>query len=152
MSEYRRGKHCPRCGAVIAWEGNTPNCECPQEEEEKEMSDKYILEGRKVVPCPDLLTWAKWFEKADRHVADDIKGQVRVSTLFLGLDQNFGKRPPLLFETMIFGGQYDGDIERYSTWEEAERGHKIMSKKVFGEKEEGEDEPSSRDPHPIPLD
>ena len=31
--------------------------------------------------------------------------------------------PPLLFETMIFGGPHDGYQERYTFWDEAEAGH-----------------------------
>jgi hypothetical protein len=31
--------------------------------------------------------------------------------------------PPILFETMIFGGPYDQYMDRYCTWAEAEAGH-----------------------------
>jgi hypothetical protein len=30
-----------------------------------------------------------------------------VSTVFLGTNHSFGFEPPLLFETMIFGGRFD---------------------------------------------
>lgn len=33
------------------------------------MNDKYILIGQTPVLEPDLLTWAEWFETADRIVA-----------------------------------------------------------------------------------
>lgn len=33
------------------------------------------------------------------------------------------KASPLLFETLIFGGEHDGDMWRYSTWDEAKAGH-----------------------------
>lgn len=88
------------------------------------MTDKYILEGRETVPCPSLIEWARWFENADRRVGHDFIGKVRVSTVFLGVDHSFGRGPPELFETMIFGGPHDGYAERYSTWDEAEAGHK----------------------------
>ncbi len=49
---------------------------------------------------------------------------VRVSTAFLGINHNFtGKGPPVLFETMVFGGALDGDCNRTATWEEAEKQH-----------------------------
>jgi len=48
---------------------------------------------------------------------------VRVSTVFLGLDYSFSGSEPILFETMIFGGEHDEYQERYSTWGEAETGH-----------------------------
>ncbi len=88
------------------------------------MSDKYLLEGKTPVPCDDLLTWGRQFEKMDRHVGFTEHGGVRVSTVFLGLDHAWGDGPPMIFETMIFGGEHDQYQERYSTWEEAEAGHK----------------------------
>jgi len=51
-------------------------------------------------------------------------GRVRVSTVWLGLDHGLGwSDEPLIFETMIFGGNHDGYQERYSTEEEARAGH-----------------------------
>jgi hypothetical protein len=94
------------------------------------MSDKYILDGRNAKPEPDLMKWAKWFEKADRHVAKDKIGDVRISTVFLGLDHSFGHGDPMLFESMIFGGSLDGEQNRYSTWEQAEAGHKEFVERV----------------------
>jgi hypothetical protein len=46
-----------------------------------------------------------------------------VSTVFTGLDHQWRDGDPLLFETMIFGGPLDQEQDRYSTWEQAERGH-----------------------------
>jgi len=89
-----------------------------------DINDKYILDGHEVKPV-DLMAWAKWFETAERHVAKTkINDDVHVSTVFLGLDHSFGAGPPLLFETMIFGGEHDQYIDRYETWEQAEAGHK----------------------------
>ena len=96
------------------------------------MSDKYTLDGKKPIECEDLLTWAKWFGTANRRVAQDERDGVRVSTVFLGLDHRFGGNgPPILFETMIFGGPHDQDQDRYSTWEEAEAGHAEMCTRAF---------------------
>ena len=90
------------------------------------MTTKYILDGHLPVKCNDLLEWAEWFGKADRHVAaDELPNDIRVSTVFLGLDHAFGfkQAQPILFETMIFGGKHDGYQRRYATWDEAEIGH-----------------------------
>jgi hypothetical protein len=92
------------------------------------MNGQYILDGKKAVKADDLLSWAEWFEKSDRIVAKtDLPNGVKVSTVFLGLDHGFGGTP-LLFETMIFGlpeGHEHADFQdRYTTWEEAEIGHK----------------------------
>ena len=84
----------------------------------------YILEGHNPVGVDDIITWGKWFETADRHVAKTaINDEINVSTVFLGLDHSFGGGPPLLFETMIFGGEHDQYQDRYETWAQAEIGH-----------------------------
>jgi hypothetical protein len=71
------------------------------------------------------LQWAEWMESHECHVANDIFEGVHVSTVFLGIDHNFGfdASPPVLFETMIFGGPMDGFMDRYHTREEALQGH-----------------------------
>lgn len=94
------------------------------------MGEYYILEGKKAVQC-DMMTWANWYEKTkDRHVQDERVGEMRISTVFLGLDHSFGEGPPLIFETLVLGGPLDQEMERYSTWEEAEKGHRAMVEKV----------------------
>lgn len=95
------------------------------------MVDKYILDGRIPVPCTDLLKWGRWMENRQAcRVAENLVEQpvggppVRVSTVFLGLDHNFGfDGGPVLFKTMIFGGTHDMYQARYQTWEQAEAGH-----------------------------
>jgi len=90
------------------------------------MSDKYVLdEAGNPVPCDNLLEWGRWFENAGskRQVARDSVNGANVSTVFLGLDHSWGDGPPLLFETMIFGGPHDQYQERYSTRAEAIEGH-----------------------------
>ena len=95
------------------------------------MNRYYILKDKKVIPVNDVLEWAKMFEKKDRRVAEDNIGEVRISTVFLGLNHRFGKGKPLIFETMVFGNCiFDNYQERYSTYEEAEKGHKFMVKRV----------------------
>ena len=94
-------------------------------QKEAEMSEHYILDGKEVKPA-GLMEWAKWFEIANRHIAKTkINDDVKVSTVFLGLDHSFGDGHPLLFETMIFGGEHDQYQERFETWEQAETGHQV---------------------------
>lgn len=73
-------------------------------------------------------------EEADRLLSDlDYKqvalteiGPYRVSTVWLGVDHRWGREEsPILFETMVFGPEYVGEIDlvRYSTEEEAKAGH-----------------------------
>ena len=66
----------------------------------------YVLDGHTPVSA-GIYTWARWFEKAERHVANTQVNDIRVSTVFLGMDHSFGHGDPLLFETMIFGGEHD---------------------------------------------
>ncbi len=94
------------------------------------MTDKYILEGKKPIPEPDLMAWGRWFEAADRYVGKTDVGEVHISTVFLGLNHCFGEGPPVLFETMVFGGDLDQEQERYTTWDEAEAGHAAMVGRV----------------------
>lgn len=94
------------------------------------MNDKYILVGHEARPAT-LMEWAKWYETADRHLANDLVGDVRVSTVFLGLDHRFGDSgAPILYETMVFGGPLDQEQWRYETWDEAEKGHADMLTRV----------------------
>lgn len=90
---------------------------------------RYILnEEGKPVPEPDLFKWARWLETADRTVAFDRIGHIRVSTVFLGLDPGFGQPGHLvLWETMVFGGRLDLHKQRCpGAREQAEAMHADM--------------------------
>ena len=92
---------------------------------------KYILIGQTPVPEPNLEAWAQWFEAADRVVFRTEVGASVVSTVFLGVDHQFGDGPPLLFETMIFtDGDGGNEMWRCSTWLEAEAQHGRMVKEL----------------------
>jgi hypothetical protein len=58
------------------------------------------------------------------HVAlTDLLRRGRVSTIWFGLDLGFPPAPPLIFETMVFGGPLDGFLDRYPTEALARAGH-----------------------------
>jgi hypothetical protein len=87
----------------------------------------YILKGHTPVLEPDLLKWAAWFETGDRIVAKTEVGASIISTVFLGIDHQFGAGPPILFETMIFTDGGNEDFQRrYQTWAEAESDHWVL--------------------------
>ena len=98
------------------------------------MSAHYVLNADHTVSvASDFLAWALWFETANRRVARDLchDGAVEVSTVFLGRDHGFTQdAPPILFETMVFGGSLNDEQERYATWGEAENGHAAMVARV----------------------
>jgi hypothetical protein len=73
----------------------------------------------------DIHTWARFFENIDnRRIGEDVIGNVRVSTVFLGLNHNMRMTgDPVLFETMIIGGPLDSSQWRYTSYTDAEAGH-----------------------------
>ena len=101
----------------------------------------YVLIERRVVECPDLMQWAKWFEMSHKdesfRVGETVVGELRVSTVFLGLDHRFlVDGPPIVFETMVFNNVgegrerfaqvFDDCMQRYCTYAEAEQGHEAI--------------------------
>lgn len=113
----------------------------------RHLDDQYVMlpDGsvRLPVDMPDYLWWRAWghlylgyYQVGDTRVDD-----ARISTIFLGLDHDHGvnwiwnfrdidappiKPPyyePLIFETMIFGGEYDHFQRRYRSRDAARIGH-----------------------------
>jgi hypothetical protein len=77
------------------------------------------------------MDWA--FRFADwsyKRVAKTKVGDVEVSTVWLGLDHGYEDTGPLIFETLVFGGPLDGEMERYATEAEALAGHEAMVARV----------------------
>lgn len=78
----------------------------------------YILnEEGEPVEERNITRWALWFEKAaeKRTIANTTIGDICISTVFLGLDHSYGRGSPLLYETMIFGGEHHGYQTRCGT-------------------------------------
>ena len=85
-------------------------------------------------PITDTLVWAKLFEdQAYKRIAETTLADGRwVSTVWLGLNHNYGTGPPLIFKSMVFPSQdnmNELDCERYSTEEEAKDGHRKLAEK-----------------------
>lgn len=79
-----------------------------------------VDDGAGVEPC-DIYDAGPVFE--NRWHLSDFHGAVQVSTTFLAIDHGFDGGPPVLYETMIFGGKLDGYQRRYTTRALAEAGH-----------------------------
>lgn len=81
----------------------------------------YARDGSEIT----MEQWSKLLgDDKYRQVARTEFGDVVVSTVWLGLDHNWlGQGPPIIFETMIFGGQLDQDQWRYATEAQALDGH-----------------------------
>jgi hypothetical protein len=79
----------------------------------------YVLNDQDV---PVRATYAEYLEKAEPQrirKQTDINSCL-LSTVFLGIDHSFSPvndpdHVPIIFETMIFGGEYDGFQRRYTS-------------------------------------
>lgn len=107
---------------------------------EAPVSDWYWLHpDRSISPAPThkdkegFAAYSAWLYGTDENgrlnklverteIADDIA----VSMVFLGLDHSFGGPGPVVFESLVFGGPYDGEMDRYQTYEQALSGHKRL--------------------------
>jgi hypothetical protein len=68
------------------------------------------------LPVSDVEVWSRWFERADRGVARTVvTPNVTVLTTFSGVDQAAEGRPPLLFETRVFGGVLNAEELQHPT-------------------------------------
>jgi hypothetical protein len=101
------------------------------------MSEWYVLDGRDVRPVADYTEYFRWRDvlrtegpTASLRIAVDDVNDVHVSTVFLGLDHQWGDGPPLVFETMTFDHRAEKICDewqwRYSTLDDAEAGHRAI--------------------------
>jgi hypothetical protein len=78
------------------------------------------------------ITLERWAELRHQdqdyqRIAEDTVGDYWVSTVWLGINHQFGNGPPLIFETMVFaedGRALEGECWRYSTEQQAAAGHR----------------------------
>lgn len=97
-----------------------------------------MLNDGTIQACDDTLQWAEWFEDAANRIVkqealtmqDGTDRVVEVSTVFLGIDHNYGDGPPILFETMTFRNGQGHDQRRYCSREEAIEGHEEIVKEL----------------------
>lgn len=97
----------------------------------------YILDGDgQPLRCDDVVAWGYWYE-TNRHTTrrvarDTVVPGCEVSTVFLALDHRYGDDgPPILWETMVFGGPLDGEQDRYTSLADAKAGHAAMCARVL---------------------
>lgn len=84
-------------------------------------------ENNKPVQANDVHDYLKWSDgnPLAKPVAQEHIDTIYVSTVFLGLDHGWNGETPILWETMIFGGEHDQYQERYTSYEDALEGHKV---------------------------
>lgn len=90
----------------------------------------YILDDNYNIVKASIEEWAIFFGTKNRFLRKDSKDNIWISTVFLGLDHNFGDPgPPILFESMSFQGDRELDCFRYATYKEAIEGHNELCRK-----------------------
>jgi hypothetical protein len=92
------------------------------------MSKWYILdENNKPVKATFIMEAVDWMENNPERkvVKQEHIGDIFISTVFLGLDHAWDSDTPVLWETMIFGGEHDQYQERYTSYEDALEGHEF---------------------------
>jgi hypothetical protein len=128
----------------------------PFSELDRLQKDWWILDEQHIPHAVDVRSWAEWYEAAarkgqadgmpfdPRRVALTETATMRVSTVFLGANHQWGKGPPILFETMVFTldqfpREFEGKIRfspddfdtfRYSSWDDAEAGHRATVRRI----------------------
>lgn len=98
------------------------------------MVPKYYLidKNGKITTTTDVERWSKeFFESNDRFLKrTELENGITISTCFAGINLNFtDDGPPLLFETMIFGGEDDCTGYRFERHECAINYHDKLVKK-----------------------
>lgn len=98
----------------------------------------YILSpDHSPVPCHNEAMWHLWMwtSQDERQVAHAVVNGVQISTVFLGIDHSWtGAGPPILFETLVIGGDLDKSEQRYAFWDDAVEGHKQWVARIEGSK------------------
>jgi hypothetical protein len=95
----------------------------------------------------------------NRVAYSEVEPDIRVSTIFLGLDHSRGGGEPVLFETMVFVGEEAFDQFRYHGIEDARAAHRLMVAEIMARREKansfirrvfkGGPEISADDPEPV---
>lgn len=102
----------------------------------KLVEEYYRLDENNNPRICNIYQWSEFMNNPRRIVAVDHfeDSEVRISTVFLGIDHGFFETEPVLFETMIFapGKDYDQRQWRCCTWKEAVAQHAEARKLAHG--------------------
>jgi hypothetical protein len=100
------------------------------------VTDHYDPEGNPITIEEWALLYEKrgsdpdtsWWQKST-YLGSGKRG-VHVSTVWLGMNHQWGDGPPLIYESMVFGGPMDQEMWRYATKEEAWEHHDVIVQMV----------------------
>lgn len=89
----------------------------------------YILDEQKQpVPAASALECERFIRDEKKRTVGSVQlagSDIHVSTVFLGIDHGW-QGPPVVFETMVYGGPLDNFCRRYCTYAEAVDGHRCI--------------------------
>ena len=85
----------------------------------------YILDKNNKPIRSTIVDYGKWLQEnpEKKAVKQEHIGDIFISTVFLGLDHAWFSDIPVLWETMIFGGEHDRYMDRYTSHEDSLEGH-----------------------------
>lgn len=92
----------------------------------------YILDENKKPVKVELIEWAKWFEENRilKHT-DLCNGNVRVSSVFVGIEQDAGMfETATLYKGNILKGELETIITRCDTYKKCLKNHEVAIKNV----------------------
>lgn len=101
--------------------------------------DYYKLDSDNHPVETDMTGYYEWYRTLPEETRTGIgftvalteRDGVTVSTVFLGMDHAYHGPPPVLWETMIFGGERDMECQRYSSQSSAVAGHARTCKEIW---------------------
>ena len=86
----------------------------------------YILKRGEPIKAKSSKHYHYWSSNSKyKCVKQEHIDDIFISTVFLGLDHSLGSNIPVLWETMIFGGEHDQYQERYTSYKDAFEGHQL---------------------------
>lgn len=114
------------------------------------MSYYYTLDDTlRPVACDDLdaytewhssmPSWSDWYDRKTcfgfQLLREEVSPGIEVSTVFLAINHDFlGEGEPVLWETMVFAGDWDGLYQdRYTSHADAVAGHRRVCRLIASE-------------------
>ena len=92
----------------------------------------YILDENNKPIRSTIVEYGKWIEENPERkaVKQERIDDIFISTVLLGLDHAWNSDIPVLWKTMIFGGEHDQYMDRYTSYEDALEGHQQALKLI----------------------
>lgn len=114
------------CGNCHDWTGAIGKLRSPLPFDEIAKGMYFDRQGQPI----SMARWAYLselpFDQYRRVALDVLAEDLRVSTVWLGINMAFPPHPPAIFESMVFVDDKGEEMQRYSSEEEARHGHEVL--------------------------